>query len=88
MVSPNRPRIPITRKDLRGTRFGDVPAGEDHWHIIRSSNLTQELRTRIEAADLTEHELLRKIVIELRILNKHLTDGSDEDITMKDIEWP
>ncbi len=88
MVDNSRPSIHRTRQDLRTTLFGDTLDGSKHWHLVRSSWLTPELRTRIDAADLTVHELLESAVIELRIGNLYEMELSNKYFTPEDVEWP
>ena len=88
MVTNRRPSIRTTRNNLRSTPFGDIPDGSDHWHLIRSSSLTTELRTRIDAVDLTVHELMELAIIELRIGNLLEMELSEKRVTEDDVVWP
>ena len=51
-------------------------------------NLSQFVRDKIDAVDLTVHELIELAIIEERIGNLHLMQISSEEATEKDIEWP
>ena len=55
---------------------------------VKYSDLTQSLKAKIAEADLTEHELLELIIIQVKKINLHLMSLSGEDITEDDIEWP
>ena len=83
-----QPNIQSTRRGLRSSPFGDTQAGDRHWHLVRSNNLTPELRARIDAADLTVHELMELAIIELRIGNLLEMELAEKRVTEDDIVWP
>ena len=84
-----RPRIQRTRDDLRSTPYGDIPFGATHWHSnIGVGQLATGLREKIDAADLTEHELLEQIIIQVKMSNLHLMQISSENVTEEDIDGP
>ena len=69
-------------------KYTDPGKGTTHRHKINYGNLSQYVRDKIAEADLTEHELLERIVIQMKINNLHRAILSDEEITEDDINWP
>ncbi len=68
--------------------YQDVLLGSTHKPPTRYDNLSQFVRDRIDAVDLTVHELMELAVIELRIGNLHERELSNKYFTEEDVEWP
>lgn len=62
--------------------------GKKHKHNIQYGDLSDVVRARIDAIDLTEHELLDKINLALDRIIAHLEEITDEKFTVEDVmEW-
>ncbi len=77
-----------TVRNVMRAPYIDLGRGQKRRTIVSYSNLTSSLKTRISAADLTEHELLGRIIIQQKINNLHRMSLSDLAIDEDDIEWP
>ena len=82
------PRIDITRQRLKSTPFADITQGRRIWSQTNYSTLSTALRERIDAVDLTVHELLELAIVELRINNLYDMKLASMEVTAKDVSWP
>ena len=69
-------------------KYTDIMRGLTQRVPVGYGNLSQYVRDKIAEADLTEHELLERIVIQMKINNRHRAILSDEEVTEDDINWP
>ena len=59
-----------------------------HGHPVTYGALTQNLRDKIDAVDLIEHELLERIIVVMKQNNLCLQKMSNMEVKDDDIEWP
>ena len=69
-------------------KYLDLSTGKTHRHSIDYKDLSAYVKDKIAEADMDEHELLKLIVIQMKINNLHRAILSKHEITEKDIKWP
>ncbi len=69
-------------------KYTDTSRGIPHWQVVKYGDLTKDVRDRIEAVDLTVHELLELAIKELRVGNLYEMELAEIYVTAEDIEWP
>ena len=68
-------------------KYTDPSRGILHWQVVKYGDLTKDVRDRIEAVDLTVHELQWLKIDTLKKINACLAELSNLDIDEDDI-WP
>ena len=69
-------------------KYTDTSRGIPHWQVVKYGDLTKDVRDRIEAVDLTEHELFERIIVVMKQNNLCLQKMSNMEVKDDDIEWP
>ena len=70
-------------------KYDDIMRGLTHRMPVSYSNLSQYVREKIDEVDLTTHELLEQVIIQVKILNLYAAETHNKILTEEDIdlEW-